>query len=160
MTKRNIPEPDWKQQLYAYGFTDEDIDAINVIPQHRFFIQMNELSNKAMMADIKSILAENSIKINKDIAEIIITQNERWGTVITGIMTSIDKLSYSVSEMKKDNDLVHEELKDTLKRLMWRNNYWMIVLRLAATATITYFIVRYAHDHWWSGRKFLSLFGL
>jgi hypothetical protein len=165
--KENLPEPGWKEQLYAYGFTDADIEAINVIPQHRFFIQMNEVSNKVMMADIREILAENNLKINKDIAEIIITQNERWGNVITEISKGIDCVSRSVSDlkdemvlMKTENDTVHLQLQEGLRKLTFRNNYWLILLRLVATGTVMYFVIKYAHEHWWGVKSLLSTLGL
>src|SRR5574343_1217440 len=167
MAKKVTPQdPNWRDQLYAYGFTDEDIDALNVVPLHKYFVRMNDTFQESLKADIADLLADNWDEVRKDITGIVIEQNEKWGTVITEVMKGIDSASRDVSHLKKemvqiktDNDKVHEELRKGLKKLMIRNNYWMILLRLAATGIIMYFVIKFAHDHWWTS-KFLSFLGI
>lgn len=165
--KTNLPEPTWKDQLHAYGMSDKSIENMTFKQgDHDFFIKMNDTFQDSLKTDIVDLLTENNDIVRKEIAEIIITQNERWGSVITEVMKGIDKVSNSVDKMKEEmtrikleNDKVHEELKNGIRKLMFRNNYWMIFLRLAATGIVLYFLIKYAHNHWWSN-NLLSFFQL
>jgi hypothetical protein len=161
-------EPTWNDQLINMGMSQKSIDDMTFHPgDHDFFLAMNETFKDALTADIVEILENNNETINKDIAEIIITQNERFSTVISEIMKAIERVSVSIKEvktdmaiMKVDNDRVHEELRDSFKKLMFRNNYWMILLRLIATGIVMFFVIKYAHDRWWIPAPVLSFFGL
>jgi hypothetical protein len=168
MTKqKNLPEPTWKEQLHAYGMSDKSIENMTFKQgDHDFFVKMNNTFQDALKDDIKEFLEEQSESIRKDVAEIVITQNERWGAVITEVMRGIDSVSKSVAEMKKemiqikmDNDRVHEELRKGLHKLMLTNKWWVITLRLIATGVVVYFVVKYAHNHWWPNTNGLSFLG-
>jgi hypothetical protein len=166
MAKKN--EPTWHDQLVDIGMSEKSISDMTFKPgDHEFFLKMNDTFKDALTSDIVDILEKNNETINKDIAEIIITQNERWSTVISGIMKGIEQVGISVIEVKTDvanmkveNDRVHEELRQGFKKLMFRNNYWMILLRLIATGIVMFFVIKYAHDKWWIPAPVLSLFGL
>jgi hypothetical protein len=166
MAKKN--EPTWHDQLVDIGMSEKSISDMTFKPgDHEFFLKMNDTFKEALTSDIVDILEKNNETINKDIAEIIITQNERWSTVISGIMKGIEQVGISVIEVKTDvanmkveNDRVHEELRQGFKKLMFRNNYWMILLRLIATGIVMFFVIKYAHDKWWIPAPVLSFFGL
>lgn len=165
--KEKSTEPTWNAQLINIGMSQKSINDMTFKPgDHEFFIKMNDTFKDALTTDIVDILERNNETINKDIAEIIITQNERWSGVITEVMRGIENVGKSIREvkteiavMKVENDAVHEELRQGFKKLLFRNNYWMILLRLIATGVVVFFIVKYAHDHWW-GPSLLSMFGL
>ena len=76
MAKEKIKDdPTWRDQLYAYGFNDADIDEINVIPQHRFFIKMNMTFAESLKSEIKT-------QIEDTFCDQI---NEHYGNIMRGI---------------------------------------------------------------------------
>ena len=166
--KKNLPEPTWKDQLHAYGMSDKSIENMTFKQgDHDFFVKMNNTFQDALKEDIKEFLEQQSESIRKDVAEIVITQNERWGGVITEVMKGIDSVAKSVAEMKKEmvkmkeeNEAIHQELKEQINELAFKSNYWMILLRLVATGVVMYFIIRYAHNHWWPQGGLMSFLGI
>jgi hypothetical protein len=148
----------------------EGTDPIFSHAYHQFLVSLLTTRDKAvrseLLNDVVIMLKDSNDKVCKDIAEIVIAQNEKWGAVITEVMRGIDSVSKSVNvlkgqmlQLKIDNDKVHDELKEGLRKLTLRNNYWLILLRLVLTGVVVYFVVKYAHDHWWVAKTFLSKFG-
>ena len=166
--KEKSTEPTWNAQLVNIGMSQQSINDMTFKPgDHDFFIKMNDTFKESLTADIVDILEKNNEVINKDLAEIIVTQNERWSGVITEVMRGIEDVGKSIREVKTDmavmkveNDAVHEELREGFKKLLFTNKWWVILLRLIATAIFTYLGVKYAHDHWWPAKGFLSILGL
>lgn len=104
--KTKLPEPSWKEQLYAYGFTDEDIDDANEVPLHRFLIRMNLTFSTALRTEIKTILDSQTTKIYKELAESFIIRDEKFDRKFDMIMNAIDKQTKSVNSLtKKVNEL-------------------------------------------------------
>jgi len=166
--KEKSTEPTWHDQLVNIGMSEKSISDMTFKPgDHEFFLKMNDTFKSALTYDIVEILEENNKTINKDIAEIIITQNDRFSTVITEIMKAIESVSVSIKEvktdmaiMKVDNDLVHGELRDGLRKLAFTNKWWIVLIKLVVTVVLTFLLVKYAHDHWWNVKPLLSLLGL
>ena len=166
--KEKSTEPTWNAQLVNIGMSQQSINDMTFKPgDHDFFIKMNDTFKDALTRDIVDILEKNNEVINKDLAEIIVTQNERWSGVITEVMRGIEDVGKSIREvktdmavMKVDNDLVHGELRDGLRKLAFTNKWWIVLIKLVVTVVLTFLLVKYAHDHWWNVKPLLSLLGL
>jgi hypothetical protein len=148
--RKELPEPTWKEQLYGYGFTDEDIDAVNEIPLHRFLIRMNLTFQDALILTLKDQNKDFHNKMIEDVREVI-TQE------LTPIQKDVKEIKDNMALMKQENDRDHEEFKDHIGKLLFTNRWWMILLRLVTTGIILFFLVKYAHGHWWPNYS-LSLF--
>jgi hypothetical protein len=122
MTKKiqKLPEPSFREQLYAYGFTDEDIDALNVIPLHRYLIKMNLNFSNSLKSDIvdmvkEVVMAQNAKlfrmdkKIDTKFKQIIMGQAKN-SSQIEKIETRIEELETKVNQIVKEHIANHKKL--------------------------------------------------
>lgn len=138
----NLPEPNWREQLYGYGFTDEDIDAINVVAPHRFLIKMNLTFQDALIKILKDQNKDFHDKMIEDVREVI-TQELR------PIKEDISQLKTNMEIMKAENDADHVEFRKGLHKLAFTNKWYIILLRLLALGILMYFLIKHAHANWW-----------
>jgi hypothetical protein len=141
--KQNLPEPSWKEQLYAYGFTDTDIDSINEVPLHRFLIKMNLTFSEALKADIKEILKANNETFHDElIADVREVIEQELKPIKDDIISIKGKM-----HIMGDN---YQTMSDKIDKLDKRTKEWKLLLLgiLLFLATIT--VVWFLHKYIWS----------
>lgn len=117
-TKVDLPEPSWKQQLYAYGFTDADIDEVNEVPLHRFLIKMNVVFGNALKKEVSILLEQQSLKIFKDLAESFIIRDAKFDRKFDSIMDAIDKQTKTVNSLNVKVGKLQKEQKNHGERIL------------------------------------------
>jgi uncharacterized membrane protein YheB (UPF0754 family) len=173
--KQNKKEPTWHDQLVNIGMSERSIADMTFKPgDHEFFVKMNDTFKDALKTEMKELVGELLVESNnavcKDIAEIVVAQNNKMSMVITEIMNGMEKviddfsyLKKEIIKMKSDNENVHDELKNEIKKLASRNKFSAIVVRLLITAiitsVITFFVVKYFHNHVWAS-NLMSIFNV
>jgi hypothetical protein len=140
----NKPEPSWRDQLYTYGFNDKDIDEINAVPQHRFFIKMNMTFSESLKKDIKDNIEVKFCADIKEHYDNIMKGIGRVETNVSNLKIEVEGLKTGQKDMQKDITILKK--RNSIKSYIIRGTIY-IAIALVIEFVALMFLFPWYHAH-------------